>query len=141
MILTRLRSIGIDLSTDSMEEVIKRIQKEILVLQEVEHNRWSTEKLLTGFRVLTKEEFESIHRDWTLWHDPSASASVRRDAEKRWRDYRKELKGWPNKAHLDICSYDQLKLIEESDVLKHDAVLIRATPFILFREGKITANV
>ena len=137
MMETRLRSIGIDLRKDDMDTIIARIQKELPTLQEVEHNRWNTEKLMTGYRALSKEEYDKLLADWEIWHDSATTEEEAAAAEKRWRKYRKLLKEWPHRAHLDICPFEQLKIIEEEDIILHDARLNEAIPYILRKEGKI----
>lgn len=61
----------------------------------------------------------------------------RKTAKDKWKDYRKMLKEWPYRAHLDLCSFDDLKNREEEDILKHDIKLNLAIPYIMRKEGKI----
>lgn len=137
---TRLRSIGIILQRNSkctLDCIETRIQKEIDNLQQVEHNRWNIEKLLTGYRPLTSEEFAPLKKYWDTWHDQTQPVEARQKAKEEWRNLRKQLKEWPTRAHLDICSFDDLKTREEEAVLTHDKKLNTSIPHILVKEGKI----
>lgn len=82
-----------------------------------EHNRWVTEKLIMGFRPLNK--MERI-RDERLFDD----AKTR---------YRNKLKKNPaDPAHVDICSYAELRRIDPES-LKYDSCLMLAIKYILKR--------
>jgi len=137
-IRTKLRSIGIDISKKekySLDVLRSSIGKEIRNMQIVEHNRWNMEKLLTGFRVLSTEEFQELDKLWNAWHIPQLSDDERIKAKKLWSIKRKELKEWPYRAHLDICSFETLKTCEEETILQHDVKLNTAIPYILLREN------
>ena len=130
-IRTKLRSIGIKTSECSMECIISKINEEIDYMQIVEHNRWNMEKLLTGYRALTDEERNELNNLWDAWHNPRLSEEEKNNERKKWANKRKQLKEWPHRAHLDICSFDVLKTCEEGTILTHDIKLNAAIPYIL----------
>lgn len=133
-IRTKLRSIGIDISKDEESSLNTRcscVNNNVKDMQIVEHNRWNMEKLLTGYRVLTDEETKELDKLWNEWHDPRLSKEDQEVAKKPWENMRGQLKKWPNRAHLDICSYETLVSREEETVLQHDIKLNTAIPYIL----------
>ena len=63
-IATKLRSIGIALP---MKDRIRELTPhEIVILAEVEHNRWNVEELLMGYRIVTPEEEKEIEKNIEL---------------------------------------------------------------------------
>lgn len=133
-IRTKLRSIGIDLSKEndlSLDVIYSCIDNEIKNMQMVEHNRWNMEKLLTGYRTLTDEETLELNALWKNWHVSQLSDIDRDAAKKVWANKRKQLKEWPYRAHLDICSNETLISREEEVILQHDIKLNTAIPYIL----------
>lgn len=137
---TKLRSIGMTIADSgnlTLDDVIAQIGNHILNLQQVEHNRWNMEKLLTGYRALTNKERRELKGLWDAWHLPGLTDETLKEAKDSWSNRRKELKDWPHRAHLDICSFGTLKDCEEETVLKHDVMLNTAIPYILSKEGKI----
>ena len=114
-----------------MECIISKINEEIDYMQIVEHNRWNMEKLLTGYRALTDEERNELNNLWDAWHNPRLSEEEKNNERKKWANKRKQLKEWPHRAHLDICSFDVLKTCEEGTILTHDIKLNAAIPYIL----------
>lgn len=58
---TKMHSAG--LSTDDWQSYYALSRDEILQLSEVEHNRWSVEKLLLGYRPVTDEEQKTVEAD------------------------------------------------------------------------------
>jgi len=126
-IRTKLRSIGIDITKEdepTLKDLCDCVDKEIVNMQIVEHNRWNMEKLLTGYRALTKEETQELKNLWNAEH------------KELWTKKRKELKEWPHRAHLDICDFGTLKTCEEETILTHDIKLNKAIPYILIKEKK-----
>lgn len=137
---TKLRSVGMtmeDGSNPTLKDVIAKINSHIEDLQQVEHNRWNMEKLLTGYRALTDMERQELKDLWNAWHIAGLTDEARKEAKNPWKKRRTELKDWPNRAHLDICSFDTLEKCEEETILKHDIMLNMAIPYILSKEGKI----
>ena len=80
-----------------------------------EHNRWTVEKLIMGFKPLSsrqRTEYESLF-------------------EAKRVAYGKMLKSnAASAAHIDICSYKDLRRIDP-DSLKYDSFLMMAIPLIL----------
>lgn len=86
-------------------------------LSRSEHSRWVVEKLIMGYSPLNKEQ---------RYMDESLSY----DAGKRNR-YRKSLKRDPkHPAHIDLCSYNELRCIDP-DALKYDSFIVLGIPMIL----------
>ena len=136
---TKLRSIGVEIhdgNSFQLDTVVNRIDCEIDNLQMVEHNRWNMEKLLTGYRALTDEERNKLHDYWDIWNNPQSAEVDRKKAKNAWSHMRKQLKEWPKRAHLDICSFEVLKTCEEETILTHDIKLNKAIPFIFERNRK-----
>lgn len=137
---TKLRSIGVVIPSKtkySLDFIKSLIQSEITNLQEVEHNRWNMEKLLTGYRTLSEEEYNILHGYWDIWHKTHLSEDEKKNAKEAWLNKRKQLKEWPYRAHLDICSLEALREREEEKILTHDVKLNTSIPYILLKEGKI----
>lgn len=66
-IATKMRSLGTQqLPSPSATTVYAITQSEIELIAEVEHNRWSVEELLLGFRPCTDEEQAAVEADITL---------------------------------------------------------------------------
>ena len=104
----RLRSIGYK-GGMTQQEVADLIERHIDEMAQVEHNRWNTEKLLSGYRALTEEE----------------TAAAKKDADEKQR-----LKSAPYYAHLDICSFEILKQVDP-DVLQCDIDVLRTIPYLI----------
>ena len=92
----------------TQQEVADLIERHIDEMAQVEHNRWNTEKLLSGYRALTEEETEA----------------AKKDANEKQR-----LKSAPYYAHLDICSFEMLKQVDP-DVLQYDSDVLRTIPYL-----------
>lgn len=90
-----------------------------------EHARWVVEKLIMGFRPLNEaERFED---------EKLAPYPVKRNK------YRDDLKKDMNKlAHIDICSYTDLRRIDPNN-MKYDSFLMLGIPHILrkVRDGAL----
>lgn len=87
------------------------------VLSKSEHARWVVEKLIMGFRPLNKEE---------RLEDEKLSIN-----KKKRKSYRDCLKKKTNKlAHIDLCSYSDLRRVNPDD-MKYDSFLMLAIPNIL----------
>ena len=114
----KLRGIGVD----EHAEEISLTDDQLKVLARVEHNRWNIEKMLTGYRALTDDEVAELNK--------------LRISEEDWVNKRKEKKNWPHRAHLDICSVEELNLREEKATIDLDTRLSEAIPTILKIEKK-----
>ena len=93
--------------------VTKSLSKHINALALSEHSRWNVEKLILGYRPLSETE----RYEFSALHD-----SERDSYRKRKRD--------SEKAHVDLCSYHDLKRINPKD-MRYDYFLILAIPEIL----------
>jgi hypothetical protein len=129
---TKFRSLGIEWS-EAMNETIEPIDEDkCLMLAEVEHNRWNVEKLLMGFRPLTEGEDHSLKLllSGTTY---SCEGDLKDTA---WKMERKRLKDRPNKAHVDIRTFDMLSPVDPFVYLADEAIS-QAIPYILkYTESK-----
>ncbi len=94
------------------------------MLSRSEHARWVVEKLILGYRPLSVEEkyhLENLHIEF--------KAAMKK---KKYLDGLKNRDKDP--AHIDICSYADLRRIKPED-LKYDSFLMLAIPLILERFG------
>lgn len=157
-ISTKLRGIGILNEDDCMSLT----EEQVDILKRVEHNRWNLEKMLTGYRALNKEE-AALMAD--LWNDANntnlnqAKIDQRKKeweelTKKKWEENHKEdfpvmalwekqrgvLKGWPLRAHLDLCSIEELYRRETEDTINMDKYLSEAIPNILRIEKEFKKN-
>lgn len=93
-------------------QVLRIVKENIASLAKCEHARWNVEKLINGFEPLTaKEQYEDNIRF----------------GESR-NSYRKKLK--KKNHHIDLCSYQDLRRINPSD-MKYDCFLMMAMVRIL----------
>lgn len=140
----KLRGIGI-LEEDIQaltDETITRIQNSvndnIVLLSNVEHNRWNLEKMLTGYRALNEKETTLMDELWKDANQPDLGKEEINRRKKLWSKQRGILKGYPLRAHLDICSVEALYDREDEATIKMDEELSRAIPFILKTERTLT---
>ena len=112
-----------DLETSPIEEINNKLNAPGIMemLVRVEHNRWNTEKLLTGFRPLEAPELKEF--DQLL-----ADKSDYKDIKKHKKFYQQ---GW-ELAHLDICSFSDLEVYDAPSIV-YDEILTRALPYIVLR--------
>ena len=98
---TRLRCFGIG------RDDFKQDNTFLEAYAKVEHARWNMEQLLLGFRPLTTDE--------------QLSCSFNSKDTKAEKEAKQEIKGKlkKQKAHLDICSCERLKEID-NEVVKYD---------------------
>lgn len=93
-------------------QVLRIVKENIASLAMCEHARWNVEKLINGFVPLTaKEHYED---------------NIRFGASRN--SYRKKLK--KKTHHIDLCSYQELRRINPSD-MKYDCFLMMAMVRIL----------
>ena len=101
------------------EDVFERNNE---ALSRSEHERWVVEKLIMGYRPLNNAE-------WLKYE------SLFDDARKA---YCKKLKSnAADPAHIDLCSYRDLRRINPDD-MKYDSFLMLAIPKILEKEQIIS---
>ncbi len=86
-------------------------------LSKSEHARWVVEKLILGFRPLNNEERLN---DEKLSHSKKKRKEYRDSLKKRVSDL----------AHIDLCSYANLRRVNPDD-LKYDSFLMLTIPKIL----------
>ncbi len=105
---SKLRSAGLS-KYSSTEECNKALNDDGLIhlLSKAEHNRWLTERLTLGYRPLTEEEM-------------SFFLNLKDDKK---RKIRKEFLKRKQRAHLDICSYEMLAVVDKT--LTNDSQIIR----------------
>lgn len=94
---TKLRSIGITKSKDIRE----LSNDEILLLADIEHNRWNVEKLLIGFRAATDEEEKDIMANLTLKDIYKKNRYTHYDI-RPFEDLRTDSTG-RNSGEYDVC--------------------------------------
>ncbi len=92
-------------------------KEEIDILTEVEHNRWSVEELLLGYRPVTEEEQILVEQDM------EKPKEVRKDLKRLLRN---------RKIHYDLRSYDDLRTdVTGKNVNVYDWVLTQGIPLII----------
>lgn len=102
----KLRSIG--LNEDEWNRFYDIPQQDIELLAQVEHNRWSVEELILGWRPCTDEERQAVEADI---------------------DKKEELK--QQRIHYDLCAYSELKLDKTGKpVTIYDLCLCSCLPLI-----------
>lgn len=105
---TKMHSLGHD-ETDWQTYCALSMQ-EVDVMTEVEHNRWSLEELMLGYRPMTDEELLMVEKDIGL--------------KRRLRDERK--------VHYDLRAFDDLREDETGkNVNVYDMALTQAIPLII----------
>ncbi len=106
-LITKMRSVG--LTPDHWEGYYALSKREIELLAEVEHNRWSVEELILGYRPVTDEEQADVERDINL---------------------KKNLRN--HKIHYDLRSYDDLRTdATGKNVVIYDMALTQGIPLII----------
>lgn len=120
---TKMRYLGLDFDSTPIDEIEHRLNEPgvMKMLIKVEHNRWNTEKLLTGFRPLNAEE-------QNLFDQMMADKAEYKDIKKQKKYYQQ---GW-EMAHLDICSFSDLEVYDAPSI-DYDEILTRALPYIVLR--------
>ncbi len=105
---TKMHSLGHDYSDWKMYYALSI--EEIELLSDVEHNRWSVEELLLGYRPITEEEQKMVEKDISK---------------------KDELKT-KYKGHYDLRASEDLRDdITGKNVNKYDLALIQAIPLII----------
>lgn len=105
-IATKMRSVGLDAC--EWEKFYDIPQQDIELLTEVEHNRWSVEELILGYRPCTDDEQQQIEAD----------ISLKRVFKAR-------------RIHYDLRAYDDLRLDETGKSVKiYDLCLCSCLPLI-----------
>lgn len=94
------------------------------------------EKMRKGKDVYDDEKYNlALSQAWdnttSFDNQDSNSRILAKDLVKtRWTNLRKQKKGWPYRAHLDICSCEELSIREEQHIIDFDKYLSEAIPVI-----------
>ena len=105
---TKMHSIGH--SSDDWKEYYALTKEEIDILTEVEHNRWSVEELILGYRPLTTEETKVVEEDIQ----------------------QKKMLRNTKKAHYDLRAFDDLRADSTGkNVNVYDMALTQGIPLII----------
>ena len=125
-ITTKLRFLGLDFRKSTMEEMMGVLTSEesMNILNEVEHNRWNTEKLLMGYRPLNNKEIV-----------PFVEMLDKKVGIEEYYKLKRELKSGWDMAHLNICSFDQLKIYDYPSI-EYDYIMTKSFPAIVERMRK-----
>ena len=103
-------------------------QKEVETLSAVEHNRWSVERLLAGFRPPTDEEREKIRTNI------EAHIRARREGNDRPDTNLKRMFKNERHVHFDLCAYSELECDATGrDVKIYDYDLTASIPILAER--------
>ncbi len=112
---TKMHSLGHD--ADDWKRYYAMSREEIEILMEVEHNRWSVEELILGYRPVTDEEQVMVELDM------AEGMENRQNLKKRFRD---------EKIHYDLRAFDDLRDdVTGKNVNIYDYVLTQSIPFII----------
>jgi hypothetical protein len=105
---TKMHSLGH--REDDWQQCYALSASEIEVMTAVEHNRWSVEELMLGYRPLTDDEQRQVEQDTTL---------------------KKKLRN-EQKAHYDLRSFDDLRADDTGKNSQvYDQVLTQGIPLII----------
>ncbi len=107
---SKMRSIG--LNEDDWDKFYDISQQDIEILAQVEHNRWSVEELILGFRPCTNEEQEKIAADVKTQKDAYKARKVHYDL-RAYDDLRPDGTGKPVQVY-DLCLSAALPLIAKT---------------------------
>lgn len=121
---TKMRSVG---HVESEPHTFYALSEhEVRMLAEVEHNRWSLERLMAGFRPPTAQEREAISRNIQA-HIAAKLQGTERPAV----DLKKQMKN-EQCVHYDLCAYSELSVDASGrDVRDYDHELIACIPVIM----------
>ena len=110
---------------DDWEKFYALSGEEIEMLTAVEHNRWSTERLIQGSRPCTDEERREVEEDFRRRAADNAYALANPVTLKK--RYARE-----RGAHFDLCAYSELGVDETGlPVTRYDRDLTMAIPLIV----------
>ena len=99
-VATKMRSLGHE--EKDWDKFFALTQEEIETLSAVEHNRWSVERLILGFRPPTDTEREEIHENIEAFILAKKTGKEQPDQDLK-NIYKKK------KIHYDLCSYRELR--------------------------------
>ncbi len=107
---TKMRSIG--LADTDWNKFYDITQQDIRLLAQVEHNRWSVEELILGFRPCTDEEQKIISADVTNQKDAYKAKKIHYDL-RAYNDLRADKTGRGVQVY-DLCLSSCLPLISKT---------------------------
>lgn len=107
---TKMRSLGLD--EDEWDKFYDISQHDIELLAQVEHNRWSVEELILGFRPCTDEEQEIIMADVVTQKKAYKARKIHYDL-RAYNDLRPDGTGKPVQVY-DLCLSACLPLIAKA---------------------------
>ena len=107
---TKMRSIGLE--ENDWEQFYDIPQQDIELLAQVEHNRWSVEELILGFRPCTDEEQEKIAEDVKTQKSAYKARKIHYDL-RAYHDLRPDGTGKPVQIY-DLCLSSCLPLIAKA---------------------------
>ena len=121
-VATKMRSLGHE--EKDWDKFFALTQEEIETLSAVEHNRWSVERLILGFRPPTDTEREEIRENIEAFITTKATGE-----EQPKQDLKNVYK--KKKIHYDLCSYRELREDKTGqDVRLYDYDLTACIPLI-----------
>ena len=107
---TKMRSLGLD--ENDWDKFYDIPQQDIEIMAQVEHNRWSVEELLLGFRPCTDEEQEKIAADVKTQKSAYKERKIHYDL-RAYKDLRPDGTGKPVQVY-DLCLTSCLPLIAKA---------------------------
>ena len=99
-VATKMRSLGHE--EKDWDKFFALTQEEIETLSAVEHNRWSVERLILGFRPPTDTERDEIRENIEAFITAEATCKAKPEQDLK-NIYKKK------KIHYDLCSYRELR--------------------------------
>ncbi len=123
---TKMRSLGH--SSFEPHTFYALSQKEVETLSAVEHNRWSVERLLAGYRPPTDEERETIRTNIEAHIRARSEGSDKTETDLK-RTFKNE-----RHVHFDLCAYAELECDATGrDVRVYDYDLTASIPILAER--------
>lgn len=107
---TKMRSLGLD--ENEWDKFYDIPQQDIEIMAQVEHNRWSVEELILGFRPCTDEEQEKIAADVRKQKAAYKARKIHYDL-RAYNDLRPDGTGKPVQVY-DLCLTSSLPLIAKA---------------------------
>jgi hypothetical protein len=107
---TKMRSMG--LNEEEWDKFYDIPQQDIDLLAQVEHNRWSVEELILGFRPCTDDELAKIEADVATQKDAYKARKIHFDL-RAYNDLRPDGTGKPVQVY-DLCLSACLPLIAKA---------------------------
>ncbi len=131
----KMRSMGFN--KDDWDKFYDLSEEDIEMLAEVEHNRWSVEELILGFRPCNDDESKEVADSIEAYCQKRREKG--RDAVKNEKTLKEKYKE-ERKAHYDLRAYSDLRPDKTGKSVKdYDRCLSACIPLIAkeSREGKV----